>query len=124
MMLLKKHLKNYARGLILPPVSIFVFMPFLMFGLIYYILLSITAIFNKNLSRLFFRHSLLISLGIDQLANASINGNEDQTISGRMGYAIKYLKVENSIINVICKILNKVFNQKDHCGSAIEYDRL
>jgi len=58
------------------------------------------------------------------MANASISGNVDQTISGRLGYLI-HIKGNTNIIYVsLCKVLNKFFSQSNHCYDAIEFDRL
>ena len=63
-------------------------------------------------------------MSLDQLANASAHGSEDQSVSGRLGYAIHYKKNPNKIYAIICKILNIFFRQDNHCLDAIEYDRL
>ncbi len=63
-----------------------------------------------------------VLIGIDQLANAMLFGDPDQTISGRLG---KYLGYDKStwqykIANVVCWFLRKI--DKNHCKNAIEKD--
>ena len=123
-MTFKKHLKNYIRGLVIVPLSIFVFSPFFVYAFVMYILLTLISPFSKRLSSLYYRYSLTLALSIDQLANASIHGNEDLTISGRLGYHIYILKTEAKILVFLCRILSLLFRQKKHCYDAIEYDRI
>lgn len=59
-----------------------------------------------------------ILIGIDQLANAILGGDPDETISSRMG---KHLaRKDCPICNLLCSLLNKI--QPDHCIKAIEPD--
>lgn len=60
---------------------------------------------------------LNILIAIDQLGNALINGNPDETISSRAGKAMIAGKKWGC---VLCKFLD--WFQKDHCKKAIEYD--
>lgn len=121
---MRKHFTDYFRALFLFPISLVVFLPFMLFGALLYALLAPIAIFSPFLSSFYYKHSLNISLGVDQLASASTFGNVDQTISGRLGYAIHYLNKDYVIFVILCKILNKFFRQANHCKDAIEFDRL
>lgn len=59
-------------------------------------------------------------IAIDQRANALLFGDEDETISSRMGkHLVK--KKDCFICKFICGLLNKIDPQ--HCYDAIEYDR-
>jgi len=59
-------------------------------------------------------------IAIDQRANALLFGDEDETISSRMGkHLIK--KKDCFICRFICGLLNKIDPQ--HCIDAIERDR-
>jgi hypothetical protein len=52
--------------------------------------------------------------------NVLLGGNEDETMSSRMGkHLVKHEKC--SVCTFLCKLLNKI--QKDHCVKAIEVDR-
>lgn len=59
-----------------------------------------------------------VMLGIDQLANAIIGGDPDETISSRMGKNIREGKCK--LCKVICYFLNKI--DPNHCRDAIESD--
>lgn len=66
---------------------------------------------------------LLIS--IDQFfAVLLLNTNEDQTISGHVGYKAYTLKTKKWIL--LEKFINLLFSpwQKNHCYESIEWDRL
>jgi hypothetical protein len=58
-----------------------------------------------------------IALGVDQLLNAILKGDEDETISSRAGKAAKKKK---KWAIWLCYFLNKL--DKDHCNRAIEED--
>jgi len=118
------HIKDYFRGLLLPPFTILVFSLFFSYAITLYALLAFVSLFSYRLSRFYSIYSLSLALSIDQLANASTHGNIDQTVSGRLGYAINYLNKDYFIFVTICKILNKFFRQSNHCKDAIEFDRL
>jgi hypothetical protein len=63
--------------------------------------------------------NLLISL--DQLLNTLLGGHPDETLSSRMG---KYVQKGRGVIPcVLCKILDVIFREKDHCIKNIESDR-
>jgi len=58
-------------------------------------------------------------IAIDQRANALLFGDEDETISSRMGkHLIK--KKDCRICRFICGLLNKI--DPNHCVDAIEHD--
>ena len=59
-----------------------------------------------------------ILIGIDQLVNAILGGDPDETISSRMGK--RAAKGDSLFCNLLCKLLNLI--QKDHCQKAIEKD--
>ena len=118
------YMKMYIKALFMFPLSILVFSAFIVYGFFAYAILAIISLFFPSLLYVFLKHSLTMSLAVDQLANASIHGNEDQTISGRLGYAIHYKGKENIIYVILCQILNKFFKQSNHCLDAIEFDRV
>lgn len=119
-----ENIKNLFRGITLLPLSIIIFSPFIVFGVFIYLLLSIVSIFYIPLSTRLYRYSHNMAKSIDQLANASIFGNIDQTISGRLGKKIYLQKSTNVVYATICKLLNIFFHQDNHCKDAIEYDRI
>ena len=65
-----------------------------------------------------------LMLALDQLFNVLLlNGNEDHTISGRVGY--KALTTNAWYWLVLEKIINTIFFfDKDHCRSSIEWDEV
>ena len=64
------------------------------------------------------RYLYRVLLAIDQLDNAILGGDEDETISSRMGKHI--VKKDSHLCKFICKILNKI--DPNHCIDAIEKD--
>ena len=66
----------------------------------------------------YFRNVLV---GLDQLANALLAGDPDETISGRMGKAI--LRGDCWICRPLCWMLDRLDPRPDgHCLRAIEAD--
>ena len=65
---------------------------------------------------------IMMAVSFDQLGNTSINGNEDNTVSGRLGYKIESGKA-NCCEKLFCRILS-LFDptSKTHCISSIEDD--
>jgi hypothetical protein len=62
-----------------------------------------------------------ILYSLDQLGNAILGGNPDQTISGRLGI----MKLNNSkFACYFCKVLDFIFREPNHCENSIERDRL
>lgn len=60
-----------------------------------------------------------ILIGIDQLANAILGGDPDETISSRMGKHL--VKKQNCLIcKFLCGLLNLI--DPNHCIDAIEKD--
>lgn len=60
-----------------------------------------------------------ILIGIDQLVNAILGGDPDETISSRIGkHLIKH--PDCPICNYLCKLLNLI--DPNHCQDAIEHD--
>jgi len=59
-------------------------------------------------------------IGVDQRVNALLFGDEDETMSSRMGKRL-VLKKDCFICRFICGLLNKI--DKNHCVDAIEHDR-
>ena len=58
----------------------------------------------------------------DQVGNTAINGNMDNTVSGRLGYKIKSGKA-NCCEKLFCRILSYLDpTTKTHCISSIEDD--
>jgi len=60
-----------------------------------------------------------IFIALDQLANTILGGDEDETISSRIG---KIVEGRNNcwICRIICNLLNKI--DQNHCKEAIEPD--
>lgn len=56
-----------------------------------------------------------IWLSLDQFGNVLIDGNEDETISSRLG------RNEEKCLfcRIFCKLLDKIFKEKDHCKRSI-----
>jgi len=71
---------------------------------------------GKIILRFIGKYIFNILIAIDQLANALIGGDPDETISSRCG------KYKNKCI--LCKILCKILDKIDyrHCEEAIEPD--
>lgn len=66
------------------------------------------------------RYFLNVLIAIDQLLNALLAGDPDETISSRMG---KYVARGRGFIPcVLCKLLDIIFREKDHCKNSIETD--
>jgi len=66
------------------------------------------------------RYFLNVLIAIDQLLNALLAGDPDETISSRMG---KYVARGRGLIPcMLCKLLDVVFREKDHCKNSIETD--
>ena len=62
-------------------------------------------------------------IAIDQLMNVVLlNGSEDHTISGRVGY--KALTVGAWYWLALEKFINALFFDKNHCRNAIEQDEV
>jgi hypothetical protein len=62
-----------------------------------------------------FKYIKNILIAIDQLANAILGGDPDETISSRLG--------KNYDGSWMERLVNKIFNkQKDHCSESIEHD--
>jgi hypothetical protein len=61
-----------------------------------------------------------VLIAIDQLGNAVLGGNPDETISSRMGKAIRERRCY--LCRVICWFLDKI--DKDHCKESIEEDEI
>jgi len=60
-----------------------------------------------------------VLLAIDQLGNALIGGDEDETLSSRMGKAVEG-KTNCWICKILCRVLNLI--DTNHCQDAIERD--
>lgn len=59
-----------------------------------------------------------ILVALDQLGNALLGGDPDETISSRAGKCVK--RGGNTSCQVLCKILNYI--DRDHCSKSIEKD--
>lgn len=59
-----------------------------------------------------------ILIGIDQLSNAILGGDPDETMSSRMGKHVA--RHDSWFCNLVCALLNKI--QPGHCIKAIEKD--
>ncbi|TMO97538.1 hypothetical protein [Pseudoalteromonas ruthenica] len=67
---------------------------------------------------------LRLLIAIDQLFNVLLlNGDEDHTISGRVGY--KAMQTNKWYWLALEKVINAIFFfDKDHCRSSIEWDEV
>jgi hypothetical protein len=61
-----------------------------------------------------------ILIGVDQLANAILGGDPDETLSSRMGKKIAKGAETNNVYWLICWLLDKI--DPDHCQKSIEKD--
>ena len=67
--------------------------------------------------RLYFLHVLV---ALDQLFNSLLAGDPDETLSSRMG---KYVARGRGFIPcMLCKMLDVIFKERDHCIKNIEAD--
>ena len=69
---------------------------------------------NNDINKYIYRNFL----SIDQRLNTLFFGDEDETISSRMGKSV--VRHDNWLSCFICKILNLI--DKNHCIKSIEYD--
>lgn len=69
-------------------------------------------------------YALRVLIALDQFFNVFLlNGSEDQTISGRVGY--KAMTVGSWPWLLAEKVINTLFFwDKDHCRSSIEWDEI
>jgi len=118
------HFKNIGKGSLIFPASLFAFLPFVAYGFLAWLVLFLLSPFHPKLSYIFSQYSLKMSKSFDQFANASLHGNEDQTISGRIGYYIHTKYNPNKALVILCKLLSYIFKQGNHCKESIEFDRL
>jgi len=85
----------------------------------YKILIAFISIFIVKLRP----YALKIWISDDQDMNAILNGNEDHTISGRVGYMAWKYKTKEWLRAQ--KIINTLFwFQKNHCYNSIEWDEV
>ena len=61
-----------------------------------------------------------VLIGIDQLANAILGGDPDETISSRLGKVIARKSETNNLAWLVCWVLDKI--DPDHCRKSIEAD--
>ena len=61
-----------------------------------------------------------ILIAIDQLANAILAGNPDETISSRCGKKVRDHGRKYKLAYYLCRILHPI--DKNHCFDAIEDD--
>jgi hypothetical protein len=69
-------------------------------------------------------YALRLLIAFDQFLNVLLlNGSEDHTISGRVGY--KALMTNKKHWRLAEKIINTIFwFDKDHCYTSIEWDEI
>ena len=67
----------------------------------------------------FWRYFWNILIAIDQLGNAILGGDPDETISSRMGKMIRN-KTATPLEHGLCDVLDVI--DKDHCEESIEED--
>lgn len=60
-----------------------------------------------------------IGLSISQFFNALFGGDEDETISSRLG---KLERAGNPCARLVCRIISFVLRDANHCQEAIEED--
>lgn len=83
-----------------------------------YVMLSSTSKRGDEMNKVK-RYIWNLLIALDDLANAILMGDPQETMSSRMG---KHLaKHDCPFCNFMCKLLNKI--QKDHCVKSIELDR-
>lgn len=70
------------------------------------------------------RYFLNVALAVDQLGNAFWGGDEDETISSRLGKMERREKQGLKRMRLIPRFLKNALNMidKDHCEEAIEHD--
>ena len=61
-----------------------------------------------------------ILVGVDQLVNAILGGDPDETISSRLGKKIAKKADKNNFYWVLCWLLSKI--DPNHCSKSIEED--
>lgn len=61
-----------------------------------------------------------VLIGFDQLANAILGGDPDETISSRLGKVIARNAETNNLAWFVCYILDKI--DPNHCQKSIEHD--
>lgn len=70
-------------------------------------------------------YPLRVALGIDQLVNTILGGNEDETISSRVGRNAvegkRWALIAEKVINALFEFLGA---PPGHCRRCIEYDEL
>lgn len=62
------------------------------------------------------RYITNVLIGIDQLANSILGGDPDETISSRMGKALKRC----GLCRFVCRLIHPI--DKNHCKKSIERD--
>lgn len=61
-----------------------------------------------------------VFIGLDQLANAILGGDPDETISSRLGKYVARNAETNNLAWLICWVLDKI--DPGHCQRSIEQD--
>ena len=62
-----------------------------------------------------------VAVSLDQLGNAFLRGNPDQTISGRLGLALEAHQFGRFEWRVkLCRFLDWAFGEKGHCFDSID----
>ena len=82
-----------------------------------YFLLTFICLFLAPKYTISRRYSERVWIGIDQLANAMLGGNEDHTISGRAG---RGRRRGSKFWRITANIIDWLFRDKDHCRDSIE----
>lgn len=70
---------------------------------------------------MFIRYFRNVVVAVDQLFNALTGGDEDETISSRLG---KAKRNGSKLAKMLCAIINTVvfWDKGDHCANSIEED--
>jgi len=61
-----------------------------------------------------------VLIGVDQLGNALLGGDPDETVSSRMGKILGRRKHRCRVCRLLCRLLDKI--DPNHCAAAIETD--
>lgn len=84
-----------------------------------YLLLTLICFLLAPSTSFAYKYSRRIWIGIDQLFNAALFGNEDHTISGRAG---RGRREGSTFWRITANVIDWIFRDNQHCRNAIEYN--
>lgn len=70
------------------------------------------------------RWLLNVLIGFDQLGNAIVNGNPDETISSRVGKAAEKGGRRAIVVEAAINLLFSFRGERHHCANSIERDEV